>query len=229
MVQRWGDEMDCCQPTTNIFDQRQAQRELAQYRRSGPDRSTVMLVRAIRDTLGDGGLDGASVLDIGGGVGAIQLELLEMGAGSATSVDASPAYVELAAEEAARRGYGDRITHREADFVDVAPEVAPADVVTLERVICCYRDMPRLVGASAARARRVYGLVFPRDTWWMLAGQRVLNFFFWATRSQFNFYVHPTAAVDAVVNEQGMARAFARNMGIWQVVVYARGAPVGAS
>jgi magnesium-protoporphyrin O-methyltransferase len=107
--------------------------------------------------------------------------------------------------------------------VEVAPEVAPADIVTLERVICCYRDMPRLVGDSAARARRIYGLVFPRDTWWVLGGGRLLNVIFWATRSAFRFYVHPTAAVDAVVRQNGLARAFARNVGLWQVVVYARG------
>jgi 2-polyprenyl-3-methyl-5-hydroxy-6-metoxy-1,4-benzoquinol methylase len=221
--------MDCCQPAPNIFDQRMARRELAAYRRHGPERTTLALVRAIRDVLGDSGLAGASLLDIGGGVGAIQLELIEMGAGSATSVDASPAYVKAAEEESAQRGYGDRITHRTANFVEVAAEVAPADVVTLEKVICCFSDMPRLVGASAARARRVYGVVFPRDTWWMLAGQRVMNFVFWATRSQFNFYVHSTAAVDAVVSEHGMTRAFARNMGVWQVVVYAHRAAASAN
>src|SRR5690348_2011771 len=129
--------MDCCQPAANIFDRRQAERELRRFRRGGPDKTTRTLVRAVRDTLGEAALAGASVLDIGGGIGAIQLELLGMGAGSAISVDASPAYVEAATEEAARRGYAARITHRAANFVEVAPEVAPADIVTLERVICC--------------------------------------------------------------------------------------------
>jgi magnesium-protoporphyrin O-methyltransferase len=209
---------------TNVFNQRRVRRELVRFRRSGPDRTTLELVRAIHDTLGDDGLAGASVLDVGGGLGAIQLELLGMGAGSATSVDASPAYVQAATEEAARRGYADRITHRAANFVEVAPEVAPADIVTLERVICCYQDMPQLVGDSAARARRTYGLVFPRDAWWVLGGRQVLNFIFWATRSAFRFYVHPTAAVDAVVRQNGLARAYARNVGLWQVVVYSRDA-----
>lgn len=221
--------MDCCQPMTNIFNQRRVRRELARFRRSGPDKTTRELVHAIHDVLGDGGLAGASVLDIGGGLGAIQLELLGMGAGSATSVDASPAYVEAATEEAARRGYADRIAHRAANFVEVAPDVAPADIVTLERVICCYRDMPRLVGDSAARARRTYGLVFPRDVWWVLGARHVLNFALWATRGAFRFYVHSPAAVDAIVRQNGLARAFARNVGMWQVVVYARGAASGGA
>ncbi len=220
--------MDCCQPMTNIFDQRRVRREMARFRRSGPDHTTRELVRAIHDTLGEAGLAGASVLDIGGGVGAIQLELLGMGAGTATSVDASPAYVEAATEESARRGFADRITHRAANFVEVAPDVAPADIVTLERVICCYRDMPQLVGASAARAQRVYGLVYPRATWWVLAARQVLNAVLWASRSAFRFYVHAPAAVEAVVHQNGLARAFARNVGMWQVVVYARGGVGGA-
>ncbi|HEV2235648.1 MAG TPA: methyltransferase domain-containing protein, partial [Ktedonobacterales bacterium] len=196
--------------------------------RNGPDKTTRALVSAIRDTLGAAGVTGATVLDIGGGLGAIQLELLAMGAGSATSVDASPAYVAAATEEAAQRGYAERITHRAANFVEVAPEVAPADIVTLERVICCYRDMPGLVGASAARAQRMYGLVYPRDTWWLRGGRQVLNFTLWATRGAFRFYVHPTAAVEAVVLQHGLARAFARNVGIWQVVVFTRGAAVAS-
>jgi methyltransferase family protein len=221
--------MDCCQPMTNVFDRRMVRRELAHFRRRGPDKTTRELVRAIHDTLGADGLAGASVLDIGGGIGAIQLELLGMGAASATSVDASPAYVEAATEESERRGYADRISHRAANFVDVAPEVAPADIVTLERVICCYRDMSRLVGASASRARRTYGLVFPRDAWWLLGGSQFFNLILWVTRSSFRFYVHPTAAVDAVVGQNGLTRAFARNMGIWQVVVYSRGDVAPAS
>jgi magnesium-protoporphyrin O-methyltransferase len=216
--------MDCCQPMANIFDQRRVRRELARFRRKGPDKTTRALVSAIRDSLGPAGVAGASVLDIGGGLGAIQLELLELGAGSATSVDASPAYVAAATEEATRRGYAGRITHRAANFVEVAPEVAPADIVTLERVICCYRDMPALVGASAARAQRTYGLVYPRDIWWLRGARQVLNFTLWATRGAFRFYVHPTAAVEAVVRQHGLARACARNVGMWQVVIFTRGA-----
>jgi len=216
--------MDCCQcqSFTNIFDKRSARRQLATYLRRGPDKTTRILVGAIEDALGPSGLAGASVLDIGGGIGAIQFELLAAGAGTATGVDASPAYVDAATEESRRRGYEGRITHRAANFVDVAPEVQPADVVTLERVICCYHDMPRLVGASAARAQRLYGLVFPRDTWWIRAGGMVGNTLLGLSRNSFRFFVHPTRAVDAVAREQGLLRRFARNVGIWQVVIYAR-------
>ena len=45
----------------------------------------------------------------------------------------------------------------------MSDEIEAADVVTLDRVICCYPDMEALVGRSAERALRLYGLVHPRD------------------------------------------------------------------
>ncbi len=38
-----------------------------------------------------------------------------------------------------------------------------ADIVTLDRVGCCYLAVDELVTASAAHARRLYGLVLPRE------------------------------------------------------------------
>ena len=89
------------------------------------------------------------MLDIGGGIGAIQLELLAAGASRAQAVDASEAYVETARAEAERRGYGDQTTARVGDFVELAPSIEPADVVTLDRVVCCYPDVDALLGAAA--------------------------------------------------------------------------------
>ena len=109
---------------------------------------------------------GATLLDIGGGVGVAQLDLLSAGLRSATDVDASSAYLDVAREEAQRRGYSERVSYRHGDLVALAPEIEPADIVTLDRVICCYHDMPALVRASAAKARRLYGLVYPHDAWW---------------------------------------------------------------
>jgi hypothetical protein len=161
----------CCQGVDQMFGERTAQHDLRRYRERGPSKPTRMLLEALQRE----GIERASVLDIGGGVGVIQLELLEAGAERATSVEASTAYLRVARDEAQRRGHAHRIRYETGDFVAVADRVEPADVVTLDRVICCYPDMEALVGRSADRARRLYGLVYPRDRWWVAVAFRVVN------------------------------------------------------
>lgn len=212
--------MDCCQcqGIEGFFNQREADRTLNTYRRKGPARSTRILLDAMRRM----GVQGATLLDIGGGIGAIQLGLLSDGAASATDVDASSAYLAAAREEGTRRGYGDRITYQHGNFVDLAPTIEPADIVTLDRVICCYHDMRGLVGASAAKARRLYGLVYPREGWGTSLFFLVVNAVLRLQRNPFRIFAHRTRDVEAVLREAGLERRYRRNAGFWQVAVYAR-------
>lgn len=212
--------MSCaqCRGIAEQFDAKVAAKDLKRYRRKGPDRTTRMLIEALRRE----GVSGMTLLDIGGGVGAIAHELLAAGVTRAVQVDAAPAYLAAAHDESTRRGHADRIEFKAGDFTTVANEIAPADVVTLDRVICCYDDMPSLVGPSAARARRFYGAVYPRDTWWVRAGLTVANRLLRLRGSLFRTFVHPTAAVDAAVRQAGLTRRETRTTWIWQVVLYAR-------
>lgn len=116
----------------------------------------------------------------------------------------------------------DRVTYHYGDFVELGPEIAPADIVTLDRVVCCYADMPRLVDASVAHARRLVGLVYPVDRWWIRAGAAVGNLGLRLFRQSFRFHVHPTAAVDALVRRNGFAPATARRGLLWQMALYRR-------
>jgi hypothetical protein len=209
----------CSQGFDRMFGERTARRDLARYRRQGPSKATAELLAALRAE----GVEGATVLDIGGGVGMVGLELLDAGAGRVTGVDASPAYLRAAREEAERRGHADRMASREGDFVALADSVAPADVVTLDRVICCYPDMEALVGRSADRALRLYGLVHPREAWWTRLGFGALNLGLRLARRSFRAFVHPVAAVDAVAREHGLELRRRRTTGpVWQVALYAR-------
>jgi magnesium-protoporphyrin O-methyltransferase len=209
---------DCeCGFSYRDFDDKTARRELKAYRRSGPDRSTRILLDLIEAERGDA----SSLLDIGGGVGAIHHELLEAGFASATDVDGSAAFVAASREEAERRGHAARLTHRQGDFVRLAPEIEAADVVTLDRVICCYPDMPALVGLSAARARRLYGLVHPRDDWWMRVAVAIPNFFNRLFRKQ-PIYLYRTRDVDRTVERAGLALRAERRTLAWRVSLYAR-------
>ncbi|MEE8391168.1 MAG: hypothetical protein V3S14_10285, partial [Anaerolineae bacterium] len=121
-----------------------------------------------------------------------------------------------------RQGHADRVSFYHGDFVDLAPDIPSADIVTLDRVICCYRDMEALVGLSSARAGKLYGVVYPRDTWWTRIGWAIFDFVFGVLRNPFRAFVHPTEAVDAVVRGSGLEPRFYRQTAIWQVVVYER-------
>ena len=211
----------CACAIGNEFGEKAARRGLRIYRRSGPDRTTRWLIEGLRGGAA-GDVGGLTVLDIGGGVGAVHLELIRAGVAAATDVDGSPAYVAAARDEAARQGVADRVTWVEGDFVDQAASVGPVDLVALDRVICCYPDMTALVQASVGRARLRYGLVYPRDTWWIRAGSRAFNVVSRLVRSSFRSWVHRTAAVDLLVREAGFVPSYRRSALFWQVVVYER-------
>ena len=212
--------MNCrqCSGIEAWFDKKVVARELSRYRKKGPRKTTRMLIDAAKSE----GVEGMTLLDIGGGVGAIQHELLKAGAGSVVSVDASTAYVEAAEDEAKRQGHADRVHYLYGDFVNLASDIPEVDIVTLDRVICCYDNMEALVRLSSMRARKFYGLVYPRDAWWIKLANPVGNFCLWVSRNPFRIFVHPTEAVDAVVRSNGLERCFYRKTVIWQVVVYSR-------
>lgn len=153
--------MECCgcDGYAAPFDAEEARKDRKRYHADGPDETS----RLLHDMVGPEAASGATVLDIGGGIGVIDQELLRRGASRAVLVDASPAYLEAAREEASDAGLLDRSEIMAGDFVRRADDVEDADIVTLDRVVCCYRAVDELVPASAARARRRYGLVLPRS------------------------------------------------------------------
>jgi len=214
--------MNCChcQGIESFFDQKTALKELADYRQKGPSKTTRILLEALKAV----GAEGKTLLDIGGGVGAIQHQLMAAGLAGAVNVDASTAYLNTARTEATRLGYANRVSYHYGDFVDLAPTIEPADIVTLDRVVCCYPNMEALVSLSAARASQLYGLVYPRDAWWLKSLRPLANAFFWLSRNPFRIFLHPTEAVDAAARRQGLKLRFQRRLLVWQVVVYERGA-----
>jgi 2-polyprenyl-3-methyl-5-hydroxy-6-metoxy-1,4-benzoquinol methylase len=212
--------MTCCSHECfeSTFDERHATKQLKRYRRRGPNKTTRMLLDALRA----GGIDDASVLDVGAGIGVVHHELLADGARSAVHVDAARPHIRAAREEAARRGHAERVTFVDGDFVALADGISPADVVTLDRVICCYPDMERLVAASASKAQRLYGAVFPRERRVVKIMAAVGNLVWRLRGNPFRSYIHPTAAIDAAARRQGLTPRSVLDTFLWRVAVYVR-------
>jgi len=208
----------CCEPRAyqRLFSAKQARHDARRYRKRGLGGTS----RDLFELAGD--VNGATVLDVGGGVGAIELELLAAGAERATNVELSGEYEEEAAQLLAERGLGDRVERRVADFV--TDPVEPHDVVVMHRVVCCYPDVDRLVGTAAERARRRLLLTYPQERAWTRLAVRVINLGFRLSGSSFRTYVHPVARMTAAAAAHGLALGERRRHGLmWESSAFVKG------
>jgi len=157
------------------------------------------------------------VLEVGGGIGAIQLELLRAGALQTLNVELSPAYEPYAAELLSENGLDGRAERRILDFAGGAEELEPADVVVLHRVVCCYPDYEKLVGAAADHARDQLVLTFPRDAWWTRIGIRAVNLIQRLRRKTFRVYLHAPAAILDVATSRGLEIITREHGPLWEL------------
>lgn len=210
---------DCCTPRgyRRIFSEKSAQAAARRYRKKGLDGTS----RRIVDALLAQGVEGKSVLEIGGGVGAIQLELLRAGASRATSIELTPTYEAAATELFAEAGLADRVDRRVVDFVEAGAEVEAADIVVLNKVVCCYPDMPRLVGAAAAHAQGVLVLSFPKRRWWTRTLLSVGNFAFRLTRREFHVFIHRPSLIRQQAEAHGLKVQSDRPGLFWEILTAA--------
>jgi len=201
-----------------FFRERLARRDADRYRRRGPDPMARSLVRraAVR------GVERASVLEIGGGVGQVMFELLKAGAASGEVVELVPSYAAHVRALAAEASVADRVSYRTADLVTDAEARSSADVVVLNKVVCCTPDGIELAGIAASLARRTLVLSYPRDVWWTRAVFAALNFYLRLRRRRFRVFVHPARALESVVEEQGLAAASEHNGPIFRVAAFER-------
>ncbi|NIR45457.1 MAG: class I SAM-dependent methyltransferase [Gemmatimonadetes bacterium] len=217
--------MNCChcQTAERQFDAARAERDLRSYLHNGPGKTTRTILDAVRRS----GEPIATLLDIGGGVGVIPFELLAVATESATMVEGASAYIETSRSESQRRDMADRIRYLHADFVEIAERVADADLVTLDRVICCYEGFERLVAESAAKCGRLYAFSIPRDRWHVRAFVALQNLMRRIRGSSFRTWVHPVRRIEDLLVEAGLEPRFESNGLVWRVSVFVR--PRGAN
>ena len=163
------------------------------------------------------GVEGASVLEIGGGIGEIEVELLMAGAARAQNLELSGAYQEQARTLAAQAGVQEQIDWRIHDLAQDPGAVASADLVVLHRVVCCYPDYERLLTAAADHARRALVLSYPPCNPLSRAFYGVFNLVMRLTGSGFRGFAHPPAAMLAVLKDRGLRPTYQRRSRIWQV------------
>jgi magnesium-protoporphyrin O-methyltransferase len=142
----------------------------------------------------------------------------------AVNVELTPTYESAASELLGEAGLADRVQRRVMDFADSGSEVESADVVIMNRVICCYPDMPKLAGAAAQHATGMLVMSFPNDRWWTRLGLIVANIGFLVVRMQFRVFLHSPNLILAAVERHGFRKAHSERGLLWQVVALERSA-----
>ncbi|MGH2473307.1 MAG: class I SAM-dependent methyltransferase [Candidatus Limnocylindria bacterium] len=210
----------CCgrDAYAQLFDERNARRDAREYLKKGLDPTGRRMV----DEIVRRGVAGASVLEVGGGIGALQIDLLRSGAARATNVEIVATYEQPARELLETLGLTARVDRKVLDFASDGDEVGSADIVVLHRVICCYPDMEALVRASADHANRILALSFPSDRWWWRAGQWLSRGWFRLRGCAFRLHLHDPRKILATAESSGLRPILQRRGFVWQIAVMER-------
>ncbi|MEX2102973.1 MAG: methyltransferase [Gaiellaceae bacterium] len=211
--------MDCCslpRGYDKLFGEKTARRDLKRYRKRGLDETGERLVEFLRGH----GIEGLTVLEIGGGIGALEAELLKAGASSAVNAELSPSYEGFARELWREVGVEDRAEYRVGDVTQ--NEVPAADAVVMHKVVCCYPDAEALVGAAAERAGRYLVMSFPRERRLTRIGFGGLNLVARLLRWEYRSFIHPVSEIIGAAERRGLKQVEEHRGLIWQVVALER-------
>jgi SAM-dependent methyltransferase len=216
---------DCACPTysriARHFDAKVAER-MAQCQ----DPGLVAVSRRLRDELVSLDPTGRTVLEIGCGRGGLLLGLVQAGAARATGLDLSPASIDEARNRFDQAQLAERAHLSVGDAARVPLE--PHDWVILDRVICCYPDVERLLANTLPAARQIYAFTVPTSRGWRGVVARLEEWFenAWNTlRGQpCPSYVHNLDLIEQRLATAGFRLRHRDRQRLWHVAVYERSA-----
>jgi magnesium-protoporphyrin O-methyltransferase len=202
----------------SVFSGRFARRQSRRYRRRG----LTPAAREIVEFAAAQGIAGATVLEIGGGVGHLHVELLRRGASRVTNLEISENYEGEAARVLEAEGMSERVTRRFLDVAQAPDDVEPADVVVLHRVVCCYPDYAGLLSVAAGHARKTLVYSHPAANVVNRAQFGAENVYRRLTRNDFRVFIHRPQDMLRAAESDGMRVAYRRHTRDWDVVGLAR-------
>ena len=177
---------------------------------------------------GAGGLEDARVLEVGGGIGAVAVELLRRGAERAENLEVVDAWEPYARELAREQGVEARLSFRVGDLLDEPGLVDPADVVALQRVVCCNPEGIRLAGIAASLARNILVLSYPRDAVWTRWPVALQNAIQRLLGRSFRAFVHDPDEILAAAEAAGLRLEHRRRGAVWEIAALTRHVPLQA-
>jgi hypothetical protein len=207
----------CAGESLDIFGEKGARRALRRYLRKGLGGGDAP---QIADWAVEGGLEGVTVMEVGGGIGQIQAELVRRGAAHGTVVEVVAGYEDAARELADAVGIADRTSFLLADLVETPDAVEPADIVVLRRVVCCTPVGPSVLGAAAGRVRRTLLASYPRDRVGIRVAARLQNAVLALMRKRFRTFVHSPGDLERAAAEGGLVLSRVERGFIWETAQF---------
>lgn len=207
----------CCD-ANKFFDQKLAKKELKKYLKKGPRGATKRIVNFL-DKLE---INDKSLLDIGGGIGVLQWQFLKKGGAKTIDVDAASGYMETARKYAKTKGWEQKASFIEGDFNDIAAELAQCDIVTLDKVVCCYPDYQLILDNASEKAKDYIILSYPLSNWMSRVVNAVGRLYFYFKKSAFKTYIHPSAKIQGLLSSKGFIIEHRSIKFPWQIQVYRR-------
>jgi magnesium-protoporphyrin O-methyltransferase len=206
---------NCC-GAERIFDLKTAKKELKKYRKSGPGKPTKLLLESLTSEK----MEGETLLDIGGGIGAIQWSFLENGVSGTTGVDYSNGYLEVAGSYAKEKNWDNETSFVQGDFTEVSEQVGEHTYVTLDKVICCYPDYKTLLTQALEKCQYKIGLIYPKGGPLWKFMQFWSRLYFRVTGNPFRLYLHPPAEVQQLIKKNGFKNVETTFSFPWRIEVY---------
>jgi hypothetical protein len=217
--------VNCCTSAgyRAIFGRKAVERDARRYRRKGLTGSAGWILHV----LGDDGVAGRSVLEVGGGIGSLQIELLEAGASHATNVEIIDSYEATARSLIAQHGLEARVERHVADYAQHPEHIPAADIVIMHRVICCYPDPDALTAAACSRARDRIAITLPREAWWVRLAFWGMNAWLRLRRIAFRGYVHRHAQILEVATTHGFHASHHASGPVWESFILQHSSSAG--
>ena len=198
------------------------------YKSKGLTASTEVLLHLLTER---SGLVGKTVLDLGCGTGFFALETLRQGASSCMGVDLSSAAIHEANEFAKESGLQDRARFEVGNAASI--QHPTADIVVMDKVLCCYPDADSLLKTASASSRELLSFVVPRNEGLMKPMMRVgigmINLVERVRKTGFRLYLHPLRSLDRLLVDNGFQRSSKAKSRFWLVFLYKRTGPGAAS
>ncbi len=214
--------MHCCSNSESDkidkFFSKKASSFLETFQKNGFEKSQRHLLAGLSKIP----VESKTILEIGCGIGFLHRELVKRGASFATGVDISSEMIHFAEEIASSANLTGKTKYLTGDFTEIYAQIEPADVTVLDKVICCYHDLPDLLEKSAARTRSVYAFTLPREKWYNRTAIAVMSFFRTLTGANFHPFYHRHADIINILNKHHFTRLFQESTFIWESYVFMR-------
>ena len=213
--------MPCCCPhsqSAGKFFSFFARSYRKRFAKKGLGTSQQQLINGIKQA----NFQDKTLLEIGCGVGHFHQLMLEQGARSAVGVELASKMLAEAKDWARQRGLSDKTQYIEGDFISIAEILESADIVIMDKVVCCYPDADSLIHRSLEKCQSIYALTYPRKVWYTRLGTQILALLMKLLGSDFRPYVHDPEQIENWISEQGYKKLMQNQTSIWLTQVYVK-------